>query len=173
MKTKDLDLSIYQDSELVPIHKTNTKLEILKRYLKTKEQKFKKAADISGVTAVITGVVSPLTSIATGIGLSTTPELVNSPSGIFLAAASATGIATSIASYIIHKRNRAKQADYKFLKECAEAGLEDNRTLEKARYTLKHKGSNDTSTLYRLSEIIKDKTSNDLTATEPVDELSK
>lgn len=173
MKTKDLDLSIYQDSELVPIYKTNTKLEILKRYLKTKEQKFKKAADTAGVTAVVSGFMSPLVATAMGLGFASSPEAITNPSIITAAAITATGVTTSIVSYLIHKRNRAKQADYKFLKECAEAGLEDNRTLEKARYTLKHKGSNDTSTLYRLSEIIKDKTSNDLTTTEPVDELSK
>ena len=157
MHTKDFDSSSYLDSELVPIYKTGTKLEILKKYLKTKEQKFKKTADNAGITSVITGFISPLTTIATGVGMASNSELISNPSTICLGVVSATGIATSIVSYLIHKKYRAKQRDYKELKEFAEAGISSNIKLEKVQNLIKEEGTANLSTLEKIDTLVTQK----------------
>lgn len=154
MHTKDFDLSSYLDSELVPIYKTDTKLAILKKYLKTKEQKYKKIADNSGVTSVISGFMSSLTTTATGMVTAINPDLVSDPRTICLGVLSATGIATSIVSYLIHKKYRAKQRDYKELKEFAEAGIASNTKLEKVQNLIKEEGTTNLSTLEKIDTLV-------------------
>ncbi len=138
MNKKDLDLSAYRDSEtLAPSFPTKTKLQILKNYLSAKEQKYKKLADNAGITSVITGVMSPLTLTAIGTASLTTPGFNEYPPAIALGATAIAGIATSVVTYVISKKARAKQSDYRYLKECTNAGIQSNETLEKARVYLR------------------------------------
>ena len=154
MKSKDLDLSIYKDSELVPVYKTETKLQILKKYLKDKEQKFKKAADTAGVTAVISGFITPLTATAIGLGFATNPEVINTPSALALGVITATGVAANIISFVSFKKNRAKQSDFKQLREFIEAGISDHKKFEKVKETIKEEGTDNLSTLEKINNII-------------------
>ena len=138
MSKNKLDLSVYRDSEtLAPSFSTKTKLQILKDYLSAKEQKYKKLADNAGITSVITGVMSPLTLTAIGTASLTTPGFNEYPPAIALGATAITGITTSAITYVISKRARAKQSDYRYLKECTNAGIQSNETLEKARVYLR------------------------------------
>lgn len=138
MSKNKLDLSAYRDSEtLAPSFSTKTKLQILKDYLSAKEQKYKKLADNAGITSVITGVMSPLTLTAIGTASLTTPGFNEYPPAIALGATAIAGIATSAITYVISKRARANEEDYKYLKECTNAGIQSNETLEKARVYLR------------------------------------
>ena len=134
MNKKDLDLSAYRDSEtLAPSFPTKTKLQILKNYLAAKEQHYKNIADNTGVTSVLTGIMSPLTGVAIASASFSNPGFLEYPPTMALGATAIAGAVTSVITYVISKRAREKQGDYRYLKECSEAGIKDNQTLEKAR----------------------------------------
>ena len=139
MSKQDLDLSAYRNSEvLAPSFPTDTKLQILKKYLAAKEEKYKNIADTSGAITIATGLISPIIAIGNGIGAALDPTVgFDSPAIIATSALAATGIASCIISRIIFKKACAKEDDFKYLKECAEAGIQSNKTLEKAKVYLK------------------------------------
>ena len=134
MNKKDLDLSAYRDSEtLAPSFPTKTKLQILKNYLSAKEQRYKNIADNTGVTSVLTGIMSPLTAVAIASASVSNPGFLEYPPTVALGATAIAGAVTSVVTYVISKKARAKQSDYRYLKECTEAGIQSDKTLEKAR----------------------------------------
>jgi hypothetical protein len=157
MKSKELDLSKYRDSELVPVYKTSTKLEILKDYFKKKEQRAKDIAETAGVTAVVSGFMTPLTATAIGLGYATNPEAFTTPSMITVAAITTLGVASSVVSYIVHKNQKAKRRDYKYLKECAQAGISSNNNFEIVKTIVQEDGSIDSATLAQIDNGIKHK----------------
>lgn len=157
MKSKELDLSKYRDSELVPIYKTETKLQILKDYFKNKEKKAKDIADTAGTTAVVSGFMTPFIASAIGLGYATNPEAFTTPSMITAAAIATLGIASGVTSYIIHKNQRAKQRDYKELKEFAEAGISSNIKLEKVQNLIRKEGTTNLSTLEKIDNLVTQK----------------
>ena len=116
MKAKNIDLSKYHDSELVPVSKTSTKLEILTQYLKDKEQKAKSIAETAGVTSVVSGFMTPFVAAAIGLGYATQPEAFTAPSVITAATITTVGLTTSIVSHIISKKQKAKEENTKNLK---------------------------------------------------------
>lgn len=154
MNKKDLDLSAYRDSEtLAPSFPTKTKLQILKNYLSAKEQRYKNIADNTGVTSVLTGIMSPLTAVAIASASVSNPGFLEYPPTVALGATAIAGAVTSVVTYVISKKARAKQSDYRYLKECTEAGIQSNKTLEKARVYLRAENRTP-NTLKSIEDII-------------------
>ena len=152
MKAKNIDLSKYHDSELVPVSKTSTKLEILTQYLKDKEQKAKSIAETAGVTSVVSGFMTPFVAAAIGLGYATQPDAFTTPSVVTAAAFTTLGLTTSIVSHIISKKQKAKRREYKELKEFAQAGKRDALIFEKVKTAMQDNLENEATTQNNTTE---------------------
>ena len=133
---------------------TSTKLKTLNSYIKAKEQKYSNISTNAKTTYAISSTLSTILASATSAGIVINPELVNDPTAIALGALSVAGLSAGIIAYIIHKKYGKKANNYKFLRECTEAGIQSNYTLDKAKIFLKDANHKNPNTLQTLIDII-------------------
>lgn len=120
MKQNKFNLLDYINQDYpVFLYKNETKIEIFKKYLNSKQQKYAKKADASKTTSHLSLFLSTVLGIGSGVVSNIIiPEMINHTTIATIIAASSAGLITSVVASHIKEKYSEKETEYKFLTEC-------------------------------------------------------